>query len=65
MIRGVIEDRSELARWEAMVRNEFRQVPWSSTCRALLSSLGIKLNILTIIPERSMTKKGKMLELDP
>jgi glycosyltransferase involved in cell wall biosynthesis len=40
VIRGVIEDRAELARWERQVRREFKPVPWSATIEALFAGLG-------------------------
>jgi glycosyltransferase involved in cell wall biosynthesis len=40
VIRGVIEDRAELARWETQIRREFKPVPWSATVEALLTGLG-------------------------
>lgn len=40
LIRAVIEDPDDLARWEAQVRREFKPVPWSSTVDALLAGLG-------------------------
>jgi glycosyltransferase involved in cell wall biosynthesis len=39
-IRGVVEDRAGLARWEAEIRRDFRPVPWSATVEALLAGLG-------------------------
>jgi glycosyltransferase involved in cell wall biosynthesis len=39
VIRGVIEDRAELARWERQVRREFKPVPWAATVEALFAGL--------------------------
>jgi glycosyltransferase involved in cell wall biosynthesis len=39
-VRNVIQDRANLARWEAQVRKEFRPVPWSATVAALLAGVG-------------------------
>jgi glycosyltransferase involved in cell wall biosynthesis len=38
-IRAVIEDRADLAAWEAQVQREFKPVPWSATVDALLDGL--------------------------
>jgi len=38
-IRAVIDDRADLARWEAQVRRDFKPVPWSATVDALLAGL--------------------------
>ena len=38
-IRGVIEDREGLARWQDQVRREYRPVSWSATAAALLAGL--------------------------
>jgi glycosyltransferase involved in cell wall biosynthesis len=40
-IRRVIDDREDLANWEAQVRREFRPIPWSATAEALLEGLEI------------------------
>jgi glycosyltransferase involved in cell wall biosynthesis len=40
VIRGVVEDRAGLARWEAQVRREFKPVSWSATVDVLLAGLG-------------------------
>lgn len=39
MIRSVLEDRADLARWEGTVKREFKPVPWSATTTALLAGL--------------------------
>ena len=39
VIRQAIDDRRELARWEAEVRREFKPVPWSATVEAILARL--------------------------
>jgi glycosyltransferase involved in cell wall biosynthesis len=38
-IRAVIDDRADLAAWEAQVQREFKPVPWSATVDALLDGL--------------------------
>jgi len=38
-IRAVIDDRADLAHWEAQVRRDFKPVPWSATVDALLAGL--------------------------
>jgi len=43
MIRAVIDDRDDLARWEAQVRREFKPVPWSASADAILARLGHSL----------------------
>ena len=43
VIRGVIEDRDGLARWEEVVRRDFQPVPWSATARAILAGLDVEL----------------------
>lgn len=42
-IRGVIEDRDGLARWEDQVRREFQPVSWLATAQAILAGLDVKL----------------------
>ena len=39
VIRTTIEDRSDLARWERRVRQEFQPVSWSRTADAILTGL--------------------------
>ena len=39
-VRAVIEDREDLARWTAQVRENFKPVPWSATADALMEGLG-------------------------
>jgi hypothetical protein len=41
-IRAVIEDRGELAAWEAEVKRAFKPVPWSATVDALLAGLAFE-----------------------
>jgi glycosyltransferase involved in cell wall biosynthesis len=38
-IRELLEDRAELAQWEARIRREFAPASWSETVRALLAGL--------------------------
>jgi len=40
MIRAAIDDRDDLAQWEAQVRREFKPVPWSASAEAILAALG-------------------------
>jgi glycosyltransferase involved in cell wall biosynthesis len=41
VIRQTIEDRADLASWEAKVRREFMPVPWSATVDAILTGLQV------------------------
>jgi glycosyltransferase involved in cell wall biosynthesis len=42
VIRQVIVDREDLARWQDEVRQSFRPVPWSATAAALMAELTVK-----------------------
>ena len=41
-IRAVIDDRADLAAWEAEVKRAFKPVPWSATVDALLAGLAFE-----------------------
>jgi glycosyltransferase involved in cell wall biosynthesis len=53
VIRQTIEDRADLARWEARVRREFRPVPWSATVDAILAGLRFSTDDAKIACDRA------------
>jgi glycosyltransferase involved in cell wall biosynthesis len=58
VIRGVIEDRAGLARWEAEVRREFKPVPWSVTVEAILAGLGHPLIVTSAAAVRVLAERS-------
>jgi glycosyltransferase involved in cell wall biosynthesis len=41
-VREILEDRGQLARWEAQIQREFRPVPWSATVDALIGGVRVR-----------------------
>jgi glycosyltransferase involved in cell wall biosynthesis len=69
-VREILEDRGQLARWEAQIQREFRPVPWSATVDALIGGLlhplaGESESRTTQVTTKSVPPKSRLEGLLP